>query len=321
MKISRLGITESTLLIIFWLQYISINELPIIIENQIESLKNILLVWLFTSSGFYDKTLIKDFYNVNLKDYDIAKFTNYNIIDKSNYDELTKYKQELIDNSIFLNYKDTVLINYYLNILEALKNSDILCLSIQKTNNLLNGYIDEFINYLEPKTCSLLDETILYDFIKNKRVLIVSSFSTLMKEQYISGNVKKIYEDFPDVLDIVTINTPYTFFNDGPHDNLIVTCDIIFNKVLNLNDKFDCVIISFGCYSNLLANKIQKKLKKDTLTIGDQLQFMFGILNNRMKTVIKNENCIIDNIELYLTDIPEKYKPFLYQKIENGCYW
>jgi hypothetical protein len=142
-----------------------------------------------------------------------------------------------------------------------------------------------------------------------------------MKEQYISGNVKKIYEDFPDVLDIITINTPYTFFNDGPHDNLIVTCDIIFNKVLNLNDKFDCVIISFGCYSNLLANKIQKKLKKDTLTIGDQLQFMFGIINNRMKTVIKNENCTIDNIELYLTDIPEKYKPFLYTKIENGCYW
>jgi len=35
MKISRLGLTESTLLMIFWLQYISINELPIIIENQI----------------------------------------------------------------------------------------------------------------------------------------------------------------------------------------------------------------------------------------------------------------------------------------------
>jgi hypothetical protein len=317
MKISRLGSTESTLLMLFWFKYISNNELPEIIVNHIKYLNNMLLVWLFVTSGFYDKKLNYDFYNINLKEYDLSTIQNSNISITNFYDDNAPYLSNLKEIKFFENYDDTVLVNYYIKVLEALKDSDILYLTIHEENNLLNGYIKEFIYFLEPKTYNYITEKIFFDFIRNKNVLIISSFSELFETQYKSGNLKIIYPDFPDILSLSFLQTPYTFFNDGPHKNIFETCDILFEKIMDLKNNFDCVIISFGCYSNLLANKINKKLYKDTMTIGDQLQLFFGIINKRNK----EKGIKVENEEYYIKEIPDYYKPFMFEKIENGCYW
>jgi len=317
MKISRLGSTESTLLMLFWLKFISINEIPEIIINHTKYLNNILLVWLFTTSGFYDKKLNYDFYNINLQDYDISIIQNTNIGIINFYDDNKPYLSDLKEINLFDNYDDTVLINYYLQILEALHHSDILYLTFHEENKMLNWYNKEFINFLEPKSYHYISDKIFFDFIRNKKVLIISSFSELYEKQYKSGNLKIIYPDFPDILSLSFLQTPYTFFNDGPHNNLLETCDILFEKIINLKNNFDCVIISFGCYSNLLANKINKKLDKDTMTLGDQLQIFFGIINKRNK----EKKIKVENEEYYIKEIPEYYRPFMFEKIENGCYW
>jgi hypothetical protein len=317
MKISRLGSTESTLLMLFWLKYISINELPEIIINHTKFLNNILLIWLFTTSGFYDKKLNYDFYNIKLEEYDISLIKNSNIMVTNFYDDTKPYYCNLKEIKLFDNYDDTALINYYLQILEALKCSDILYLTIHEENNLLNGYIKEFIDFLEPKSYDYISDKIFFDFIRNKKVLIISSFSELYEKQYKSGNLKIIYPDFPDISSLSFLQTPYTFFNDGPHNNILDTSDMIFEKIIDLNNSFDCVVISFGCYSNILANKINKKLNKDTMTIGDQLQLFFGIINKRNK----DKKIKLQNEELYIKEIPNNYKPFMSEKIENSCYW
>lgn len=93
---------------------------------------------------------------------------------------------------------------------------------------------------------------------------------------------------------------------------------IIFLKHIKKFDRnYDIAIISCGNYSNLLANTIDK-LHKDVIVLGGLIQPYFGILNKRSR------DCkdIMDNInEFWITEIPDKYKPKDYMKIENGCYW
>lgn len=62
---------------------------------------------------------------------------------------------------------------------------------------------------------------------------------------------------------------------------------------------------------SLIANVIDK-LNKDVITIGGDLLGYFGIVSKRHKP---------NNTEFWITEIPDKYKPKDYMKIENGCYW
>ena len=51
----------------------------------------------------------------------------------------------------------------------------------------------------------------IYDFIRYKRVLVVSSFGGLTKQQYDNKNVYKIYPNFPPIKSLDYINFPYCF--------------------------------------------------------------------------------------------------------------
>lgn len=280
MKIRRLGFTEGTLLFIRWLKIekIKLHESEI---KEITQLELNMINWLHTTSGFYNKDIKGDYFNIDIENY------NYTYL------------------------------NLYLDLIkESLLNADIIFICIHKFSEDIAKYKNIFINNFHANEIRCISREDIYKFIKNKRVLIISSFAKLIKIQYESENVYKIYNNFPQVKSMVYYTSPYTFFNSGPDNNSLETYKNICNDIIKINDDYDVMVISFGSYSNLIANYFDSKFNKETLTLGDQLQSIFGILNTRTRNNVK-----LENEEYYIKKIPEEYKPNNYMKIENGCYW
>lgn len=278
-KILRLGYTESTLLFLFWLNYYkNINN------SEIFNSKNNLTKWLYTTSGYYDKTQNGSYFNV-------------------------EHKKE-----------DPVIYKIYMNIIfDFIKNSDIYDF---KFHNLPNEkFKEEFKQLINPKQESHLTQEIVFDFIKNKKILIISPFSPLIKSQLESGNCKVIYHTTPNVNNICIYKFPYTFFNNGPNNNLLETSENIFNDIINnIKEEYDSVLISCGAYGCLMAKKFYE-IDKNVCVVGGDIQTFFGILNGRTKEWFQNNNIEIQHKEYWITTIPDEYKPDGYMKIENGCYW
>jgi hypothetical protein len=283
MKISRLGYTEGSLLFIYWLNNYSniklTNESTIIINNTKKNMLN----WLHTTSGFYDKKVKGDYFNFN-----------------------------------FDNYDESLLNNYLIKIINSIKDSDILCICLHNFNNDIISHKDSFYNFFCAKKNSHIHKEYVYDIMKNKNVLIVSPFAKLIKQQIDNKNVKKIYNNFHDVNNIIVYTAPYTFFNNGPDNNILETCKKIYIEIEKIENTFDVAIISFGAYSNILAEYINTILNKSTCVVGGDLNTYFGIASKRFYDFNKGN---IENKEYWIIDIPDEYKPNDYKKIENGCYW
>jgi len=298
-KILRLGYTEATLLFIHWsTKYNGMEEIPHIKSSCIQ--------WLYTTSGYYDKTQQGNYFDVS--------HTN----DPPAY---TKYMDSLLT---IINNCDRIEFNIH----------DI---------NVNPTKIIEFNNYINKKDCFISQE-IVFNFIKNKKILIISPFSHIIKYQLETGNCKKIYNNTPDVISINTYIPPYTFFNNGPHNNLLETCEDMYNDIVkNSNEyephnnlletcedmyndivknsnEYESVIVSCGAYGCLLSQKLYET-GKNICVVGGEIQTYFGILNGRRKTYNKKHNIKIENERYWITNIPDKYKPLDYMKIENGCYW
>jgi hypothetical protein len=277
-KLLRLGFTEMTLLLIYWLEKYNNNK------KDIDSKKS-LIKWLYTTSGYYDN-----------------KISSYYM------------------DACHPNEKDPIVYEkYFESLLHFIKNSDNFSFGVHRKPD--DKELNDFINFLQLKNQQPLDINFFYNKIQNRKILIISPFAKLMKQQYESRNCYKIYSNFPEIEKVSYYTNVYTFFNKGPHNNILETIDYLFNNVnntINSND-YDMVIISAGAYSNLLAKKFYD-VGKDVLTIGGDIQAMFGILNGRTRKWHLN-NKKLENEEYWITKIPDKYKPNDYMKIENGCYW
>lgn len=207
-------------------------------------------------------------------------------------------------------------------ILQFIKKSDNFNIHLHKYS--INEHITEFKEYYySPNEYITQDE--MFKFIKDKKILIISPFSPLIKNQIENGNCKKIYKDTPSIDTIYTYKFPYTFFNKGPHNNILETTDYIYNDInTNINNDYCSVLISCGAYGCLIAEKFYNN-NKNVCVLGGDIQTFFGILNNRTKgqtinnktTIVNKEYCINE----YWINVPDEYKPLGYEKIEGGCYW
>jgi len=277
-KLLRTGFTESTLLFMYWCE---INKKLNLNNNQG---KINMIKWLYTTSGYYDKTIMGDYFN--------AKHSNI---------------------------KPPIYLKYLNKILHFFKNSDRISLwfhnieidSITTTN--VEKLKNEFLNHFNSPVAHISQE-VVYNFIADNSILIISPFSPLFKQQIDSGNCRNIYENFPNVKNVAIYQNIYTFFNNGPHNNILETCDATFHDIMNNIDvqSYDYVLISCGAYSLLFAEKFYN-LGKHVCTIGGELSEFFGVLNNRNKNNI--------NITEYWIQVPEEYRPKGYMKIEEGTYW
>jgi hypothetical protein len=253
-------------------------------NNYLKEAKDTFIKWLYTTSGYYD-----------------------NII-KSNYMDATH------------NSEDPIVYKKYMNLcFDFISDCDIYSCMLQHITNNTN-YYDEFKKQLNFKQELFISKEIVYNFIKDKEILIISPFSTLIKEQIISGNVKNIYPEMPNVKNIVTYNNIYTFFNKGPDNNLFETAEKIFTEIISNDYNYESVVISCGAYSIIFA-KMFYEIGKNVLTIGGDLQTYFGVLNKRTSEYYKNNNIELLNKKYWITEIPEQYRPINYDKIEGGCYW
>jgi hypothetical protein len=283
-KILRLGFTECTLLAHYFYKKNNIYIKP----NSLRSEFN-LINWLYTTSGYYDKTVEGNYFNA-------------------------KHKNNIYPNT-YVSYMETVM--------RFINNSDIFGVALSKIN-IDSETLNIFLNSINSKDCFISKE-IVYDFIKDKNILIISPFSSLIENQIVSGNCKKIYSNFPNINKIYTYNFIYTFFNEGPDQNILETCDNQFELIINnIENNYDSVVISCGAYSVLLAEKFYNK-NKNVLTIGGDLQTYFGIANNRFKKEdhlgLYSKELNSGNLKYWITNIPDELKPNNFQFIENGCYW
>jgi len=280
-KLVRLGHTETHLLFVYWL-----NTFKKINTIQTQNTKKFMIEWFYTTSGYYDNTVKANYYD--------AKHVINN--DPQVY---TQYMKALLD---FCKDCDNSTIKAW------------ECAVDQKE------LFHEFLSFLDAKEQNCHLEFLFADFANNKRILLISPFAPLMKSQWETGNAKKIHDYFPNITTMEIYKNMYTFFNKGPHQNILETTDYLFDdiQVKICPQSYDSVIISAGAYSVLLAKKFYEQ-NKNVMTMGGDLQTMFGITSGRHQAYCKEKNIQLN--EFWIKTIPDEYKPENYEKIENGCYW
>jgi hypothetical protein len=285
MKIVRLGMTESGLLL---LTFASKNlNLEPAIKQQIGKYIMSLVNWLYTTSGYYDKTVIGTKFN----------FTHSAL--NLNFSRYMGHLKEAVNNC-----KET---QFYFH------DGFI--------RQLFEKYKEEFITHFNVTNFNLLNDTKfspripkIYDEIRGKKVLVISSFDKIIESQYNSGNVYKLGLGFPEISGIQTYKFPYCFLNNGPHNNYFETLDDVFKSIMKMD--FDIALLGCGSYGHMLTHMIHANLNKEAIYIGGCITNLFGILSTR-----EREATDLTINEFWITHIPDEYKPDNYKAIENGCYW
>jgi hypothetical protein len=279
----RLGATETTLLFFYFLDnyenfYHGVELLPDKLK-YVDSQKYF-INWLYSTSGFYDKEINGSYFDFD-GDY-VLKSSVYN--------------------------------EYFSKILSIIKDSNSpIILVFHDFHESLLDFKTKFLEYIDFNNKIKKYENVL-QFMENKNILIINNLGSLMKNQFESGNIDKICNEFPkNVKSIEYFENGYSFLNSGPDSSLLETAKNIIEKIKDLN--FDGAIISAGAYSCLLADDINKKLEKETFVMGGVLPLYFGISTKRI-TMYSNEF-----VNEYFINVPDSMKPLNYEKIEDGCYW
>lgn len=243
--------------------------------------------WLYTTSGYYDKSVKGSYFNfdVTALNQNYFKYISHLGQSVSGCFEARFILHDGFITELFNIYKDQFMKHYNIT-------------------NYKSIYGIPFKDQID----------FMFDLMRNKKVLVISSFAGLIKQQYESGNVYKIYNNFPIITGLDVFKFPYCFFNNGPHNNYFETLESVFEEIKTID--FDIALLGCGAYGHMLCHLIDGELKKDAVYVGGNIQTMFGILNKRMKT---NENH--NTNEYWITEIPEEYRPPNYNMIENGCYW
>ncbi len=285
MKIVRLGSTETSLL---FLTFLSKNYvLDPTIKQHISQTILSCINWLYSTSGYYDKKIKGNHFN-----FDITSLSK-------NYFNFIKHLELSVQNCEATQF--FVHEGFVMSLLQMYKNDFI---NHYKINNftILNG--TEFQHRIND----------IFNMMNNKKVLAISSFDGLIKKQFESGNLHKIYKNYPNIIKLETIKFPYCFHNNGPHENYFETLEYIFNEIKQID--FDIAILGCGAYGHMLCHKIDTELKKEAIYVGGSIQTLFGIISSREK-----EHGKIKYDENWISKIPDEYKPANHKLIENGCYW
>jgi hypothetical protein len=285
MKIVRLGMTEGGLLLMtFVSRYCNPDpNTKMHISRNVMSLMN----WLYTTSGYYDKSVKGNHFNFDQTALNQRFFQFIGHLEQSiNGCEQTHFFfHDGFIMGLFHQHKDKFIRHYNIRNLIVLNGS-------------------KFVDRIPG----------IFQFMEGKRVLVISSFSGIIQSQYDSGNVYKVYDFFPKLNGVETVTTPYCFLNDGPHQNYFETLDAIFEEVKTKN--FDFALLGCGAYGHMLCHRIHSELGKEAFYIGGSVTNLFGILSTRERI-----HSNLKTNEYWITEIPDEYKPSNYKMIENGCYW
>ena len=285
MKIVRLGMTETAILLLnFIYRHGRIDDQ---VKAQIYQCMLNQVNWLYTTSGYYDKEV------------------------KGSYFE----------------FGESALTDNFMKYIKCLQSAVANCEETQMyfhegfVQGLFDAFKPAFLKHYHIQNFKSMNGTKFYDRIDSvfakmagKKVLVVTSFDGLVKSQYDSGRVNKIYDKFPALAGLETVKSPYTFLNNGPDGNFFETLDALYGEIEGKD--FDIAILGCGTYGHPLCDWIDSRLGKDAIYLGGSIQTIFGILSKREREC---SNLPVD--ENWVTEIPEEYRAENYKMIENGCYW
>jgi len=287
MKIVRLGMTETELLFLTYVIRYQSSFIHPEVKKQISKFIMNMVNWLYTTSGYYDKTVKGSSFNfdVSALNQNYLKYIEHLAISVKGCEETQIYVHDGLPMSLFEHFKGAFAQHFGITNLV-----------------LMNG--TKFYDRIDS----------IFERMNGKKVLAISSFDGLIQKQYTSGNVQKIYAKFPPLAGLSTVKFPYCFLNTGPHQNYFETLDAIFEEIKKAD--FDIALLGCGAYGHMLCHRIHAELGKDAIYIGGSIQTIFGILSKRER------DCSNLHVNQYwITEIPEEYRPSNYKQIENGCYW
>lgn len=243
MKITRLGYTESTLLYIYYYR----NILKIEIDKSLSSGEKNMINWLYSTSGFYDKTIEGQYFNFN--------------------------PDKCLNSEVYNTYVNIMLGFFNKNKLNNVPNNLFFHDPTRVPPSFLHTY---GITGVDPNYDKFIS------FISDKNILIINPMSELMMSQYNNKNVNKIYPNFPSVKSITIYKNPYTFMNNGPDNNILETARKIADDIINMTKNIDnChIIISGGAYSYIIASYIDDFID-NYMILGGHLLTYFGIKHGR----------------------------------------
>jgi len=150
-------------------------------------------------------------------------------------------------------------------------------------------------------------------FAVNKKVLIVSPFSDVIKKQFERKDKILHNYEYPDFT-LLTYTTPVTYNNATDDlsyiktENWLEQCKLMCSEIEKLD--FDIALLACASYGMILGNHIYKKMNKKAIYIGGVLNVFFNIYGGRFNTTFFNS---IMNLKYQV-----KFKPPNYDKI-NGA--
>jgi hypothetical protein len=278
-SVFRLGYTESTLFMYFY------NRVTMNIDtNTNVEFENRMMNYLYSTSGFYDKQIQGTYFDI-----DVASAKHSEVFNA--------YFQTLL-NSI-------------------LQWTGVVVLNIHNFDADWKEVFAHFVTFIAERNLNVKivrhvwTTSYLYNSIKEKRVLIVNNLGKLYQQQYDSGTLHTIFPHFPKLISIQTFENGYTYFNNGPHNNILETAQQLMEQIEE--ETYDVVIVSAGAYSPLFASFFAQKKNKQVICVGGDLSNMFGVETRHVYLSTTNSHLFIP--------VPDDMKPEGYLRIENGAYW
>lgn len=293
LKIQRPGQTETSILFFNYLL-----KTKIISYNTYIAHMRRYITWLFNNTGTYNKKfdIVYDEKNSELK----QGLPPCNIdIDKT---------QEILSSDFFLTWLET-----YKNSLYNSHHIDFMHkpVYLDSYGKYTKGFLDFYdikAHDYNIKFDQFWSQGLHYfnDILENKSILVISCFADLIKIHHQNGRLYKFNKHVTKIKEIIPYTSPYSFLNNGPHQNYHETLNKVIEDINQLS--FDIALISYGAYACVLADHIHSKLNKTAIAYGGLLPSRFGILANT------------DNPHR-MSVIPDEY---IYEKasmLENGRYW
>jgi len=119
---------------------------------------------------------------------------------------------------------------------------------------------------------------ILITNLQNKKVLVVTNATDILKKSYDSG-LQNVYNiDICQFAKVSYVKTPQTTKgSEYPHENSIETTKYIFDQIEK--EDYDIVFLACGVYGVPLTNLIQKRGKM-AVYLGSALYTMFGVYSH-----------------------------------------